>query len=90
MNFFGESLNFTQPWLLLLLLLLPLLAFLAGARGHAPAVTFSSLAPLRASLIGSTAIFGTDSSGWLAHARASGRFDDDHGPILGRGQPGIG
>ena len=49
MNFFGESLNFTQPWLLLLLLLLPLLAWLAGARGNAPAVTFSSLAPLRAS-----------------------------------------
>lgn len=49
MNFFGESLNFAHPWLLLLLLLLPLLALLAGARGHAPAVTFSSLAPLRAS-----------------------------------------
>ena len=35
--------------MLLFLLLLPLLALLAGARGAAPAVTFSSLAPLRAS-----------------------------------------
>ncbi len=40
---------FAHPWLLLLLLLLPPLALLAGARGHAPAVVFSSLAPLRAS-----------------------------------------
>ena len=43
------SYSFAHPWLLLLLLLLPLLSWLAGARGHAPAVTFSSLAPLRAS-----------------------------------------
>ena len=43
------SYHFAHPWLLLLLLLLPPLALLAGARGHAPAVTFSSLAPLRAS-----------------------------------------
>ena len=43
------SYHFAHPWLLLLLLLLPPLALLAGARGHAPAITFSSLAPLRAS-----------------------------------------
>ena len=49
MNALKETLNFAQPWLLLLLLFLPLLALLAGARGHAPAVVFSSLAPLRAS-----------------------------------------
>ena len=49
MNPLKDTLNFAHPWLLLLLLLLPLLALLAGARGNAPAVTFSSLAPLRAS-----------------------------------------
>ena len=49
MNPLQETLTFSHPWLLLLLLLLPPLAFLAGGRGHAPAVTFSSLAPLRAS-----------------------------------------
>ena len=49
MSAFGDTLTFSQPWLLLLLLLLPLLGLLAGAKGHAPAVTFSSLAPLRAS-----------------------------------------
>ncbi len=43
MNGFG----FAHPWLLLLLLLVPLLAMLAGARGRAPAVVYSSLAPLR-------------------------------------------
>ena len=40
--------TFANPWLLLLLAALPLLALLAGARGHAPAVVYSSLAPLRA------------------------------------------
>ena len=43
------SLSFAHPWLLLLLVLPPLLALLSGARGQAPAVVYSSLAPLRAS-----------------------------------------
>lgn len=43
-----DGFAFAQPWALLLLLLLPLLAWLRGARGTAPAVLFSSLAPLRA------------------------------------------
>ena len=42
------SLSFAHPWLLLLLLLLPALALLGGARGQAPAVVYSSIAPLRA------------------------------------------
>ncbi|MGB8166763.1 MAG: VWA domain-containing protein [Chthoniobacteraceae bacterium] len=42
------SLTFANPWLLLLLVLLPPLALLQGARGAAPAVIFSSLKPLRA------------------------------------------
>ena len=41
------SFSFAHPWLLLLLLLLPGLALLAGAPGQAPAVVFSSLVPLR-------------------------------------------
>lgn len=41
-----ETFVFAQPWLLLLLLLLPLFAILRGARGAAPAVMFSSIAPL--------------------------------------------
>jgi Ca-activated chloride channel family protein len=41
------SLSFANPWLLTLLLLLPVMAFLKGARGAAPAVIFSSLAPMR-------------------------------------------
>lgn len=41
-----ETFLFAQPWLLLLLFALPLLAILRGARGAAPAVVFSSLAPL--------------------------------------------
>lgn len=42
-----ETFAFAYPWLLLLLLVLPVLAILQGARGAAPAVVFSSLAPLR-------------------------------------------
>lgn len=38
---------FANPWLLLLLLALPILAILRGAKGSAPAVIYSSLAPLR-------------------------------------------
>ena len=39
--------SFAQPWLLLLLLVLPLLAYLLGQRGQAAAITFSSTAILR-------------------------------------------
>jgi Ca-activated chloride channel family protein len=39
------SLHFAQPWLLLLLLLVPALAVLAGRHGATPAVIFSSLRP---------------------------------------------
>ena len=48
MNFFHQwGITFVNPWLLLLLLLVPLLAFLLGHRGGVPAVLFSSTAPLR-------------------------------------------
>lgn len=43
-----EGFGFAHPWLLLLLLALPLLALLQGGRGAAPAVVFSSLRPLHA------------------------------------------
>lgn len=43
-----EGFTFAQPWLLLLLLALPVLAMLEGRRGAAPAVIFSSLQPLKA------------------------------------------
>ncbi|MCE9609592.1 MAG: VWA domain-containing protein [Chthoniobacter sp.] len=43
-----EGFGFAHPWLLLLLLALPLLALLQGGRGAAPAVIFSSLRPLHA------------------------------------------
>jgi Ca-activated chloride channel homolog len=43
-----DTFTFAHPWLLLLLLLLPVLAILRGAKGSAPAIRFSSLAPLRA------------------------------------------
>ena len=39
--------TFAHPWVLLLLVLLPLLAWLRGGRGRAPAVLFSSIEPLR-------------------------------------------
>jgi Ca-activated chloride channel family protein len=41
------GLTFANPWLLLPLLLIPLLAWLQGRRGGVPAVIFSSTAPLR-------------------------------------------
>jgi Ca-activated chloride channel family protein len=41
------ALSFAQPWLLLLLLLLPLLAYLRGQRGRAAAFIFSSTTVLR-------------------------------------------
>src|SRR5689334_22697000 len=47
MSFFDEGpVSFAQPWLLLLLLLVPLVAIFEGGRGAAPAVVFSSLQPL--------------------------------------------
>ncbi len=50
MKLFGEdSLTFAHPWMLWFLLALPLLAWLRGRRGSAPAIVFSSLAPLRSS-----------------------------------------
>ena len=39
--------SFAHPWLLLLLLLVPLLAWLRGQRGAAAALVFSSTATLR-------------------------------------------
>ena len=41
------ALTFAQPWLLLLLLALPLLAYLRGQRGPAAALIFSSTTVLR-------------------------------------------
>jgi Ca-activated chloride channel homolog len=42
------ALTFARPWLLLLLLALPILAYLRGKRGPAAALTFSSTSALRA------------------------------------------
>jgi Ca-activated chloride channel homolog len=42
------ALSFARPWLLLLLLAIPLLAYLRGKRGPAAALTFSSTTTLRA------------------------------------------
>ena len=44
----NTALTFARPWLLLLLLGIPLLAYLRGKRGPAAALTFSSTATLRA------------------------------------------
>src|SRR5204862_2644125 len=44
----GQALTFARPWLLLLLLLLPLLAWLRGRFGPRAAVVFSATAPFRA------------------------------------------
>src|SRR6266700_1555743 len=44
----NSALTFARPWLLLLLLVIPLLAYLRGKRGPAAALTFSSTATLRA------------------------------------------
>ncbi|MDQ2659740.1 MAG: VWA domain-containing protein [Verrucomicrobiota bacterium] len=43
----GSALTFAQPWWLLLLLLLPLLAYLRGQRGPAAALIYSSTTILR-------------------------------------------
>jgi Ca-activated chloride channel homolog len=49
LNPFGEwGVTFVNPWLLLLLLVIPALAWLKGRRGGVPAVVYSSTAPLRA------------------------------------------
>jgi Ca-activated chloride channel family protein len=48
MRSFGDNaLTFAHPWWLLLLLLLPALAIVHGARGAAPAVVFSSLEAIK-------------------------------------------
>ena len=44
----NTALTFVRPWLLLLLLAIPLLAYLRGKRGPAAALTFSSTSTLRA------------------------------------------
>src|SRR5204863_2745469 len=44
----NSALTFAHPWLLLLLLGVPLLAYLRGKRGPAAALTFSSTASLSA------------------------------------------
>ena len=44
----NSALTFARPWLLLLLLAIPLLAYLRGKRGRAAALTYSSTATLRA------------------------------------------
>ena len=44
----NSALTFARPWLLLLLLLIPLLAWLRGKRGASAALTFSSTSALRA------------------------------------------
>src|ERR1700741_1209774 len=44
----NSALTFARPWLLLLLLAIPLLAYLRGKRGAAAALTFSSTTTLRA------------------------------------------
>src|SRR5437588_8974831 len=44
----NSALTFARPWLLLLLLAIPLLAYLRGKRGPAAALTYSSTASLRA------------------------------------------
>src|SRR5437764_3498808 len=44
----NTALTFARPWLLLLLLAIPLLAYLRGKRGPAAALTYSSTASLRA------------------------------------------
>ena len=43
-----SSLTFVQPWWLLLLLLLPVIALFEGGKGAAPAVIYSSLRPVMA------------------------------------------
>src|SRR5258705_12948041 len=44
----NSALTFARPWLLLLLLAIPLLAWLRGKSGPAAALTYSSTASLRA------------------------------------------
>src|SRR5215472_15442667 len=44
----NSALTFARPWLLLLVVLIPLLAWLRGKRGPAAALTYSSITTLRA------------------------------------------
>ncbi len=49
MKWLGDDpISFAHPWVLWFLLALPLLAWLRGKRGSAPAIIFSSLQPVRA------------------------------------------
>src|SRR6266566_8429101 len=54
----GQALTFARPWLLLLLLLIPLLAWLRGRFGPRAAIVFSATAPFRAIGKGSTSRAG--------------------------------
>ena len=56
-----DFITFAHPWLLWLLLLVPLLALLRGGRGAAPAVVFSSLRPLQ----GIGRVRKSRAGGWL-------------------------
>lgn len=48
MNFLNDgAFEFANPWMLLGLLLIPLVALLQGGKGAAPAIVFSSLKPLQ-------------------------------------------
>ncbi len=63
MNFdFWKEFSFAQPWWLLGLLALPVLAWLQGGRQPAPAIRFSSVAPLRA-------VGGKKPAGWGGFGR---------------------
>ena len=48
LNLSLDPVTFLHPWLLLLLLLLPIIALLEGGKGAAPAVIYSSLQPVLA------------------------------------------
>src|ERR1700720_3558826 len=54
----GQALTFAHPWLLLLLLLIPALAWLRGRLGPRAAIVFSATAPFRAIGKGSTSRAG--------------------------------
>src|SRR2546423_10050968 len=66
----GQALTFARPWLLLLLLLIPLLAWLQGRFGPRAAIVFSATAPFRAIGKSSTSRAGQILRGliWLALA----------------------
>lgn len=57
-----KDFTFAQPWWLLGLIALPLIALLQGGRQPAPAIRFSAVAPLRA-------VGGKKPAGWLGFGR---------------------